>query len=192
MRANEKKRVFRCFTIADYEKEAAFLREQHNKGYKFVRFAYPGFYYFEACEPEDVVYQLDFSDLWKKDKPQYVQLFKDYDWEYLFDVNGWSYFRKKADSAGENIEIFSDNESKIALVERTFRRRMVPLLIIFLTVVIPQLMLRMNRADNIYLGITGYIFRAFWILMFILYICLLIHCGYGLMKLKKKYLGQNG
>ena len=55
----ETKTCFRFFSIMDYEKEADFLREMHKKGWKFVKVSLLGFYEFEACEPEDVVYQLD-------------------------------------------------------------------------------------------------------------------------------------
>ena len=57
----ETKTCFRFFSIMDYEKEADFLRKMHKKGWKFVKVSLGGFYGFEACEPEDVVYQLGLS-----------------------------------------------------------------------------------------------------------------------------------
>ena len=132
MNKNEVKRVFRMFTIADYDKEEEFLREQHKAGFKFVRFQFPGFYYFEACEPEDVVYQLDFNDnIRKQDKADYLQLYKDTGWEYMFDVFEWSYFRKSASLEEEEPTIFTDKESKIELINRVFKRRMLPIIIAF-------------------------------------------------------------
>ena len=56
------KRLFRFWTIADFEAEEEFLREQHKQGWKFVKYTLPGFYTFEASTPEDVIYQLDFTD----------------------------------------------------------------------------------------------------------------------------------
>lgn len=178
MRANEDLRLLRWFTIADYEQEEAFLREQHNKGYKLVRYVLPCFYYFKKCEPNDVVYRLDYSNSGKNAKDDYLRLFQDYGWEYLFDVNGWSYFRKDAVD-DEDTEIFSDNHSRLDVVEKIFKTRMLPILVIFLLCVIPQFS-RFTASEH-----TG-IF-AFWAVLFLLYVYLIVHCGRGLLRLKKKY-----
>lgn len=179
MRANEDLRMFRIFTISDYEKEEAFLRQQHNAGYRLVRYALPGFYYFQKCQPEDVVYRLDFDHGNREDREGYLQMFRDYGWEYLFRVSGWDYFRKPA-ARDEDLEIFSDNASRLALVQRVFRTRMLPLLLIFLTCVIPQLSQSM-------LGTVRYGFLVFWMIMFFLYVVLLVHSGLGLWRMKQKY-----
>ena len=59
----ETKTCFRFFSIMDYEKEADFLREMHKKGGN-LKVSLLGFYEFEAREPEDVVYQLDYNPGW--------------------------------------------------------------------------------------------------------------------------------
>ena len=46
----EKKTEFRWFTIVEYEKEQEYLRKMHQKGWKFFRVTFPGFYHFEKCE----------------------------------------------------------------------------------------------------------------------------------------------
>ena len=46
----------RFFTITEWEKEQDYLRQQHQKGWKFVRVNFIGLYHFEKCEPEDVIY----------------------------------------------------------------------------------------------------------------------------------------
>jgi hypothetical protein len=53
---------FRFFTIADYEEEEIWLRKMHNEGLKLVKVIPPGIYTFEECEPEDVIYRMDFSN----------------------------------------------------------------------------------------------------------------------------------
>ena len=53
---------FACFTIAQWEKEAAWLRQQHQKGWQFTHLTAGGFYHFAACPPEDVVYHLEYQD----------------------------------------------------------------------------------------------------------------------------------
>lgn len=183
MRANEDLRLFRIFTIADYEEEEVFLRQQNNAGYRLVRFALPGFYYFQKCQPEDVVYRLDFDNGNQDGRESYLQMFRDYGWEYMFRVSGWNYFRKAA-AGEEDLEIFSDNASRLALVQRVFRTRMLPMLLIFLACVIPQL-------SQSVLGTFRYGFFVFWLVMFVLYVVLLVHSGLGLWKLKQKY-GQEG
>ena len=53
-------------------------------------------YHFVRCQPEDVVYQLDYNPEGLANKEEYVQLFADCGWEYLQDYAGYSYFRKAA------------------------------------------------------------------------------------------------
>lgn len=189
MKNKEKKVMFRIFTISDYDKEEEFLRNQHKNGYQFVRFGFPGFYHFKACEPKDVVYQLDFSGVNMSEKPSYLQMFKDAGWDYLFDVMGWSYFKKDAVAEDGEIPIFSDIESKIAMINRIFRWRMIPLLIIFFTCILPQIY---NKYDRLTAGgndmANSLGFLIFFSLMFLLYLYIFIRCGSGLYRLKKKYL----
>lgn len=73
----EKKTEFKIFTISQYEKEAAYLRRMHQSGWKITSIRFPGFYTFEACEPEDVVYQLDYNRDSAANKEEYVQMFAD-------------------------------------------------------------------------------------------------------------------
>lgn len=61
----EKKVVYRICTIADYDREALYLREMHAQGWKLKEVSYSNLvvavkYSFERCQPEQVVYQLDF------------------------------------------------------------------------------------------------------------------------------------
>ena len=71
------KREFRLFTIAEYEKEEAYLARKHREGWKLVTAAMPGWYTFEACEPEEVIYQLDYNSTQGEEKEQYLQMFAD-------------------------------------------------------------------------------------------------------------------
>ena len=56
------KTVIRFFTIADYEEEEIWLRKQHRSGWKLTGMTPPCIYRFESCEPEDVIYRLDFRN----------------------------------------------------------------------------------------------------------------------------------
>jgi len=186
---NNIKRLFRMYTISDYDKEESFLREQHRAGYELVKFKMPGFYYFKKCEPEDMIYQLDYSaEVAKIDKENYLQVFRDSNWEYLFDVNGWSYFKKPANAEDKNLSIFTDSQSKLELIRKVFMGRMLPLIVIFCCCIVPQIIINMH---TISIGngqrIFAQCFMVFFTVMFVVYLILFIHCGIGLNRLKKKY-----
>ena len=128
----ETKTCFRFFSIMDYEKEADFLRKMHKKGWKFVKVSLGGFYGFEACEPEDVVYQLDYNPDGVKHQNEYLQMFKDCGWEYLQDFAGYSYFRKPVSEMDGDESIFCDDESRLDMATRVIRGKGIPLLVILL------------------------------------------------------------
>lgn len=183
MAQKQYKRFFRFWTIADFETEEAFLRKQHQLGWKFVKYTLPGFYLFEACTPEDVIYQLDFNDLTTVEKSAYLQLFSDYGWEYLQSVNGFSYFRKSAAShQEEDLTIFSDAESKIDMIQKLIRRRLVPLVIVFMCCILPQLYMQSTEY-----GLASRILYATFIVLFVLYLALFVHILTTFSKLKSKY-----
>ena len=71
---SEKKTWIRFFTIADYEEEESWLRNQHQKGWKLLRMTPPCFYVFERCQPEDVVYRLDYKN--STEDSEYLQMFR--------------------------------------------------------------------------------------------------------------------
>lgn len=185
------KKKFRWFFADDFDKEEAFLRRQHKNGWKFVRFCYPGFYIFEKCKPEDVVYRLDYSNVRKEEKESYLQIFRDCEWEYLFDVNGWSYFRKAAEDVEENNEIFSDMETKIEFLSRV-KRSMIPLLVIFFCIIIPQLIVQYHNMNSVEtynsMKMAGTVFFVIYVIFFALYLVLFVKFGLGIRRLKRKYL----
>lgn len=201
MRMSKKKKMFRWFTMVDFEEEEVFLRQQHKMGWKFRKFILPGFYIFEECEPEDVVYRLDYSTVAKEDKEGYLQIFRDCNWEYLFDVNGWSYFRKPAEEEEQKNDIFSDVETKIAFLNR-IRWSMMPLLIIFFFCILPQIALNYNnikleRERRVLLGemyagssqiLASQIFLGIFLVLFFMYLGIFLKYGFGIRALKKKYL----
>ena len=135
----ETKKQFKWFTIFEYEKEQVYLRNMHKSGWKFIKVKGLGMYHFEKCIPQDVVYQLDYNKEGLTHKEEYLKMFDDCGWEYIQDFVGYSYFRKEVSESGEADEIFCDEESRMQMMERVIKGRMVPLLIIFFTVLLPQL-----------------------------------------------------
>ena len=132
------KKEIKFFTIVQYEQEGEYLRNMHKSGWKFVKMTGIGMYHFVECEPEDVVYQLDYNQEGLKNKEEYVQMFADCGWEYLQDAFGYSYFRKPAAEMDGEETIFCDEESRLEMMNRVFRGRLIPLIVIFCCCLLPQ------------------------------------------------------
>ena len=134
----EKKIVYRIATIADYDREAFYLREMHAQGWKLRKVSYSILlfavkYTFEKCQPEQVSYQLDFYPMKKSERASYLQLFKDCGWEHITNFNGFSYFRKahsEIESDAE-FEIYNDAAGRLAMVKRILTMRILPILLLF-------------------------------------------------------------
>lgn len=129
------KKVFKYFTIMQYKAEEEFLREMHRHGWKFAEVSGFGMYSFEECEPQDVVYRIDYNKDGIYHKNEYVQLFNDCGWEYMQDYLGYSYFRKPASEDNADDDIFCDDESRMQMVSRVVRGRLLPIMILFFCVV---------------------------------------------------------
>ena len=186
----EKKIVYRIFTIADYEREALYLREMHAKGWKLRKVSYSILlfavkYTFEKCHPEQVSYQLDFYPMEKSERASYLQLFKDCGWEHITDFNSFSYFRKAHSEIESNaeFEIYNDVAGKLAMVNRILRLRLVPVLLL-LAIHIPFLLKLLNRSNTFdlwkFLAVGLDIFLSLIILLIVSYI------GWKLWHEKKK------
>lgn len=177
----------RFFTIADYEEEEIWLREQHNKGWKLMKMIPPCFYFFESCEPQDVIYRLDYKNSTQTE--DYMQMLKDFGWEYFAQCIGWLYFRKPADTveSDQDGELFSDNASRVELVSHVVKTRLVPLAIIFLCCVIPNLI---RAVSDEYLSGPGTFFGVFFGIMFAVYVFLIVYCGTKLKRIRDKYQNQ--
>ncbi len=179
---NNKKTVIRFFTIADYEDEEIWLHNQHMSGWKLVKMIPPCFYIFEKCTPAEVAYRLDYKN--NSETSNYFQIFRDYGWEYIGRCVGWLYFRKPStemDSERDG-EIFSDNESRIEMIDQVVKTRLLPILIIFLCCVLPNFIRSIETNDPL-----TTVFTVFFAIMTLLYSYLIVYCGLKLRKLRKKY-----
>lgn len=177
-----KKRFIKFFTISDWIEEETWLREQSKKGLKLCKLNPPAAYHFEEIEPEDVIYKLEYKNA--KAELDCNQMYKDYGWEYCGSCYGWNYYRKPASQIkSENEgELFSDKESKIEMLEKVIKTRMLPLVAVFCCCLLPSLgrILNMNHKtvfDFFMVGLFGF--------FFVIYIYLFIHCGSKLRKMKK-------
>lgn len=143
----ETKKEFKIFTIVNHKEEEQYLRQQHNAGWKFIKVTGLGTYHFEKCQPEDVVYQLDYNQESASDKGEYIRMFADCGWDYIQDFFGYSYFRKRAADMNGEEEIFCDDSSRLAMMERVYKGRLVPLLVVFFSLLLPQFISNLSKGN---------------------------------------------
>ena len=84
---------FRIFTILDEDKKEEYLHEMHLKGWRY-RTSRFGLFYFDQCQPDDVIYCIYDSRFLKKYKHE-LQDFRNRGWE-LIETGFCSIFRKPA------------------------------------------------------------------------------------------------
>ena len=187
----EKKVVYRIATIADYDREALYLRKMHAEGWKLKKVSYSILlfavkYTFEKCQPEQMSYQLDFYPMKKSDRASYLQLFKDCGWEHITDFNGFSYFRKlhSGIESDAEFEIYNDAAGKLAMVKRILTSRMLPILLLFLSLL--PVFSKFVSVSSSFSWVVFLIFIIDWVLLivFAIQISYLIH---GFFRLKRKY-----
>ncbi len=164
------KKEFKWFNITQYKQEEEYLSSMHRNGWKFIKVVFPGLYYFRKCKPENVTYRLDYNQEGIANKAEYVQIFSDCGWEYLFDFAGYSYFCKASEEAGDNEEIFCDDESKFDMMKRVYRGRIVPLIVLFFAIILPQFV--MNVLGYGGGSIVQDILSVTFLVLAVLYLCL--------------------
>ena len=84
---------FRIFTILNLDKEEEYLHEMHLKGWKYGRNCF-GFFYFDQCQPDDVIYRIYDSRFLKKHKRE-LQDLRNRGWE-LIGAGSCSILRKSS------------------------------------------------------------------------------------------------
>ncbi len=139
-------------------------------------------YTFEQCEPQDMVFKLEFRETPIEVDSEYMGMLKDFGWEYLTSCNNFRYFVKKAEEDERNNELFTDTESKLNMLRKIQLRRLLPLTVIFLCCVVPytvRTFVDTNRPMDA--------FSIFWYVMFTLYVLLILRVLTGFVRLQKKY-----
>ena len=157
------------------------MREQHKNGWKLIKATPPGFYKFVQCEPEDVIYQLDYNQEGMDHISEYIQMFRDCGWEYVTDMMGYAYFRKPANEMVEDEGIFCDDESKIEMIERVYKGRMLPLIVIFCCCIMPQLFMQSHNTSEM-----GHSLFIVFVVLFVLYLSIFVKFAYQYWKVKNR------
>ena len=94
MSDNARLTTHKIFLLPDYEKEGEYLTKMHSVGWKLEK-ACAYSQHFVKCEPENVVYKLDYVAN-RVDYPEYIKMYADYGWEHCGRVAGFDYFRRNA------------------------------------------------------------------------------------------------
>jgi hypothetical protein len=158
---------FHWFWAWEDEKEEAWLREMSLQGWHLKSYQFPSNYTFDKEEPVDYVYRLDYF-IDRKDRENYLQLFRDAGWDHLGEMGGWQYFRKRTTN-GEAPEIYSDNESK----KKKYQR-----ILLFLVIFLPiysNVLFMTNRSSNIFIQV----------ITFVMFVLMLIYI-YAMLRLLRR------
>lgn len=159
---------FRIFTILDEDKEEEYLHEMHLKGWRY-RTSRFGFFYFDQCQPNDVIYRIYDSRFLKKYKHE-LQDFRNRGWE-LIETGFCSIFRKSSSDLLPEDQVYMSK----GLRWGAMRYRLRSCTATFLSgLVVCMSLFRENLS------------RSFFI-VFVLYALLISYLIYGYFRLKRKY-----
>ncbi|KMJ57181.1 hypothetical protein AB685_17375 [Bacillus sp. LL01] len=100
----------------DYEKEENWVNNMCKQGYALCEIS-NGYYYFEACDPGEYTYRIDFLKQGTiSEKNTYLDSINEMKVDHIASINRWQYFRRKS-ILGE-FHIHSDTQSKITHYQR--------------------------------------------------------------------------
>ena len=172
----EIKRKFKIFLVGQEKREQRWLEQQHRNGWKLLS-VQASRYTFEKCEPEEVVYRLDYNPEGVKNQKEYIEPYEAHGWEYMDNYADYLYFCKPKAQVNDEDDIFHEM-SDAQVYARVFKGKILPLLIIFCICVLPQLWLTYSQQRWKFFG--------FWVVMAVLYVILLTTFGVGYWKNKDR------
>ncbi|MBM7580698.1 DUF2812 domain-containing protein [Jeotgalibacillus terrae] len=135
------KKIRKKFYLSDFEEEQAFLSSQHSAGWQLTEIRGKK-YFFEACDQESVIYQIDFNPK-EQQKSEYIQLFTDFGWSFITEKEGKYYFSKPALQYSED-QLFSDRETKMMMCNKIIKRKLIQLIPLSVIAVIISTVLALN------------------------------------------------
>ena len=159
---------FRIFTIVDLDKEEEYLHEMHLKGWRYRTNRF-GFFYFEQCQPDDVIYHIYDSRFLKKYKYE-LQDFRNRGWE-LMETGFCSILRKPTSDILSEEKVYMRNDLRWEVMRSRLRSSIATLLGGLLVCLI---LYRDNLSSSFFLifGIYGF---------------MISYLIYGYFRLKRKY-----
>ena len=109
---------FRIFTIVDLDKEEEYLHEMHLKGWRY-RTSRFGLFYFDQCQPDDVIYCIYDSRFLKKHKHE-LQDFRNRGWE-LIETGFCSILRKSSSNLLPEDQVYMSKGLRWEVMRNRFR-----------------------------------------------------------------------
>ena len=162
------KKQFRIFTIVDLDKEEEYLHEMHLKGWRY-RTSRFGLFYFDQCQPDDVIYRIYDSRFLKKYKHE-LQDFRNSGWE-LIETGFCSILRKPTSDILSEEKVYMSK----GLRWEVMRSRLRSCIATFSGgLVVCMSLYRENLSQSFFI-------------IFVLYACLISYLIYGFFRLKRKY-----
>ena len=162
------KNQFRIFTIVDLDKEEEYLHEMHLRGWRY-RTNRLDFFYFEQCQPDDVIYHICDSRFLKKYKHE-LQDFRNSGWE-LIETGFCLILRKPTSDILSEDQVYMLN----GLRWEAMRSRLRSCIAAFSGgLVVCMSLYRENLSQSFFI-------------IFFLYACLISYLIYGYYRLKRKY-----
>jgi hypothetical protein len=174
------KTCFRFFSITGYEAEEQWIHEMFLRGWKLDDVRFQCVYTFEKTEPADMAVRLEYSDVPPESRRDHEAMMKDRGWDCLCAGGNWYYFARPADpDPAENV-FFSDDVSRLIMIQRIFQKRYLLLFLLLFFLIVPGI---------VFSGIKGGTDASFigWIVLAGVYIIALVYCWLGFRRLMKKY-----
>ena len=159
---------FRIFTIIDLDREEEYLHEMHLKGWRYRTSCF-GFFYFDQCQPEDIIYRIYDSRFLKKYKHE-LHDFRNRGWE-LIEIGFCSLLRKSSSDLLPEDQVYISKGFRWAVIQ--YRLRLCTAAFLGGLVVCMSLF----KED---------LSMSFFII-FALYALLISYLIYGYFRLKRKY-----
>lgn len=159
---------FRIFTIVDLDKEEEYLHEMHLEGWRY-RTSRFGFFYFDQCQPDDVIYRIYDSRFLKKYQHE-LQDFRNRGWG-LIGAGSCSILRKSASDILSEDRVYMSNNLRWEVM----RSRLRYCTATFLGGLVVCMSLFKEELS-----------MSFFVI-FLLYALLISYLIYGFLKLKRKY-----
>lgn len=159
---------FKIFTILDENKKEEYLHEMHLKGWRY-RTSRFGFFYFEECQPDDIIYRIYDSRFLKKYKHE-LQDFRDRGWE-LIETGFCSILRKSTSDLLPEDQVYMSK----GLRWEAMRYRLRSCTAVFLGGLVACLVLYRETLS-----------QSFFVI-FVLYVLMFSYLIYGYFRLKRKY-----
>ena len=159
---------FRIFTIVDLDKEEEYLHEMHLKGWRYRTNRF-GFFYFEQCQPDDVIYHIYDSRFLKKYKHE-LQDFRNSGWE-LIETGFCSILRKPASDILSEEKVYMSKDLRWEVMRSRLRSSIATLLG---GLVVCLILYRENLSSSFFL-------------IFGIYGLMISYLIYGYFRLKRKY-----